>query len=261
VNQILITEKLYITPELKRQKKLYKIDFIISVFLLCLLCSYYIYAEYDKYSGEKKSQEILANMEIPDSIQSTYVYDDTTVKVEDNEKIVVILNDEDSASLIDTSNLSSSSKYTSTKVTPKNVMKTDSGEEYYAIATINIPKLEWDEPYPILDHWSNDLLKISPCKYHGADPNEVGNFCIVGHNYRNSLFFSKVPTLENGDSIEITDNYGRKINYIVYDKHVVNEGNTKDTSQVTHGKKEITIITCTNDSKNRVIVKAREEGK
>ena len=201
MNQILITEKLYITPELKRQKKLYKIDFIISVFLLCLLCSYYIYAEYDKYSGEKKSQEILANMEIPDSIQSTYVYDDTTVKVEDNEKIVVILNDEDSASLIDTSNLSSSSKYTSTKVTPKNVMKTDSGEEYYAIATINVPKLEWDEPYPILDHWSNDLLKISPCKYHGADPNEVGNFCIVGHNYRNSLFFSKVPTLENGDSI------------------------------------------------------------
>lgn len=261
MNQILITEKLYITPELKRQKKLYKIDFIISVFLLCLLCSYYIYAEYDKYSGEKKSQEILANMEIQDSIQSTYVYDDTTVKVEDNEKIVVILNDEDSASLIDTSNLSSSSKYTSTKVTPKNVMKTDSGEEYYAIATINIPKLEWDEPYPILDHWSNDLLKISPCKYHGADPNEVGNFCIVGHNYRNSLFFSKVPTLENGDSIEITDNYGRKINYIVYDKHVVNEDNTKDTSQVTHGKKEITIITCTNDSKNRVIVKAREEGK
>ena len=261
MNQILITEKLYITPELKRQKKLYKIDFIISVFLLCLLCSYYIYAEYDKYSGEKKSQEILANMEIPDSIQSTYVYDDTTVKVEDNEKIVVILNDEDSASLIDTSNLSSSSKYTSTKVTPKNVMKTDSGEEYYAIATINIPKLEWDEPYPILDHWSNDLLKISPCKYHGADPNEVGNFCIVGHNYRNSLFFSKVPTLENGDSIEITDNYGRKINYIVYDNHVVNEDNTKDTSQVTHGKKEITIITCTNDSKNRVIVKAREEGK
>ena len=261
MNQILITEKLYITPELKRQKKLYKIDFIISVFLLCLLCSYYIYAEYDKYSGEKKSQEILANMEIPDSIQSTYVYDDTTVKVEDNEKIVVILNDEDSASLIDTSNLSSSSKYTSTKVTPKNVMKTDSGEEYYAIATISIPKLEWDEPYPILDHWSNDLLKISPCKYHGADPNEVGNFCIVGHNYRNSLFFSKVPTLENGDSIEITDNYGRKINYIVYDKHVVNEDNTKDTSQVTHGKKEITIITCTNDSKNRVIVKAREEGK
>ena len=50
MNQILITEKLYITPELKRKKKLYKIDFIVSIFLLCLLFSYYIYAEYDKYS-------------------------------------------------------------------------------------------------------------------------------------------------------------------------------------------------------------------
>ena len=105
MNQILITEKLYITPELKRQKKLYKIDFIISVFLLCLLFSYYIYAEYDKYADEKKSQEILASMQVPDSAQETYVYDDTTVKVEDNEKIVVILNDEDSTTTIDTSNL------------------------------------------------------------------------------------------------------------------------------------------------------------
>ena len=260
--QILITEKLYITPELKRQKKLYKIDFIISVFLLCLLFSYYIYAEYDKYADEKKSQEILASMQVPDSAQETYVYDDTTVKVEDNEKIVVILNDEDSTTTIDTSNLNNANAIRKTNVPAKNVMKADNGEEYYAIATINIPKLNWSEPYPILDHWSVALLKISPCKFHGADPNEVGNFCIVGHNYRNSLFFSKVPTLENGDSIEITDNYGRKVNYIVYDKHVVSEGNTKDTSQVTHGKREITLITCTNESNaNRYIIKAREEGK
>ena len=262
MNQILITEKLYITPELKRQKKLYKIDFIISVFLLCLLFSYYIYAEYDKYADEKKSQEILASMQVPDSAQETYGYDDTTVKVEDNEKIVVILNDEDSTTTIDTSNLNNANAIRKTNVPAKNVMKADNGEEYYAIATINIPKLNWSEPYPILDHWSVALLKISPCKFHGADPNEVGNFCIVGHNYRNSLFFSKVPTLENGDSIEITDNYGRKVNYIVYDKHVVSEDNTKDTSQVTHGKREITLITCTNESNaNRYIIKAREEGK
>lgn len=262
MNQILITEKLYITPELKRQKKLYKIDFIISVFLLCLLFSYYIYAEYDKYADEKKSQEILASMQMPDSVQETYVYDDTTVKVEDNEKIVVILNDEDSSTTIDTSNLNNANAVKKTNVPAKNVMKTDNGEEYYAIATINIPKLNWSEPYPILDHWSVDLLKISPCKFHGADPNEVGNFCIVGHNYRNSLFFSKVPTLENGDVVEITDNYGRKVNYVVYDKHVVSEDNTNDTSQVTHGKREITLITCTNESNsNRYIIKAREEGK
>ncbi len=265
MNQILITEKLYITPELKRQKKLYKIDFIISVFLLCLLFSYYIYAEYDKYAGEKKSKEILATMAIPESVQSTYVYDDTTIRVDDNEKMVIILNDENSSTTIDTASLNqANASYTtasSSANSQKNYLTTDSGDKYYAIATINIPKLNWSEPYPILDHWSDELLKISPCKFHGADPNEVGNFCIAGHNYRNSLFFSKVPTLVNGDTIVIEDVYGRKVNYIVYDKHVVNADDTRDTSQITHGNREITIITCTNDSKNRVIVKAREEGK
>lgn len=265
MNQILITEKLYITPELKRQKKLYKIDFIISVFLLCLLFSYYLYAEYDKYSGEKKAREILANMELQEveDMQSTYVYDDTTIRIEDNERMVIILSEEDAETTIDPSNLNPSEATTTTPNTssgyvPKNVLTAESGDQYYSIAKINIPKI--DLSYPILDHWSDELLKISPCKFHGANPNEVGNFCIVGHNYRNSMFFSKVPSLENGDIIEIADNYGRKINYVVYDKHVVSEDNTKDTSQITHGKKEITVITCTNDNKNRVIVKAREQG-
>lgn len=258
MNQILITEKLYITPELKRQKKLYKIDFIISVFLLCLLFSYYIYAEYDKYSGERKAQEILANMEIQETdLASTYVYDDTTIRVEENEKMVVILSEQDDGTIIDTNNLDGS-QTTYSGTVPKNVMTSESGDTYYSIAKINIPRI--DLSYPILDHWSDELLKISPCKFHGADPNEIGNFCIVGHNYRNSMFFSKVPTLETGDIIEIEDNYGRKINYEVYDKHVVSEDNTKDTSQITHGKREITVITCTNDNKNRVIVKAREQG-
>ena len=259
MNQILITEKLYITPELKRQKKLYKIDFIISVFLLCLLFSYYIYAEYDKYADEKKSQEILASMQVPDSAQETYVYDDTTVKVEDNEKIVVILNDEDSTTTIDTSNLNNANAIRKTNVPAKNVMKADNGEEYYAIATINIPKLNWSEPYPILDHWSDELLKVSICKFHGANPNEVGNLCLVGHNWRNKRFFSKVPTLEVGDIVQITDLNEKTIDYEVYDIHTVAPSNTEDTTQKTNGRREVTLITCTDDSQQRVIVKCKEK--
>ena len=48
-------------------------------------------------------------------------------------------------------------------------------------------------------------MKISPCKFWGAEPNEIGNFCIVGHNYRNGLFFSNNKKLEKGDKIYITD--------------------------------------------------------
>ena len=86
MNQILISEKLYITPELKRKKRMYKIDFFISVFLVCILFSYYIYAEYDKNKNEAISQEILSNLTFEDNVA-----DDTTIKFADN-AIVVILN-------------------------------------------------------------------------------------------------------------------------------------------------------------------------
>ena len=63
MNQILVTKKLYITPELKRKKKIYKFDFILSIFLVIILISLYIYAEYDKNKSEEVSQEILAQMD------------------------------------------------------------------------------------------------------------------------------------------------------------------------------------------------------
>ena len=37
MNQILVTEKLYITPELKRKKKIYKFYFIISEIIELIL--------------------------------------------------------------------------------------------------------------------------------------------------------------------------------------------------------------------------------
>ena len=103
------------------------------------------------------------------------------------------------------------------------------------------------------------MLKKSPCKFWGADPNEVGNFCIVGHNYRNSKFFSKVPDLQIGDTIEITDLKKRTITYVVYDKYEVVPEDKACTDQRTNGRKEVTLITCTNDSKKRVIVKCVEQ--
>lgn len=87
---------------------------------------------------------------------------------------------------------------------------------------------------------------------------KFGNFCIVGHNYRNSKFFSKVPTLENGDTIELTDLSGQIFTYEVYDKYTVDPNDTACTSQLTNGNTEITLITCTNDNVLRVVVKARK---
>lgn len=245
MNQILVSEKLYITPELKRKKRMYKIDFFISIFLVCILFSYYIYAEYDKNKNEAISQEILSNLSFEDNVT-----DDTTIKFSNN-SIVVILNTEDPSEVI-------YSEPVEEGPSEDNIewLQTSAGTKYYALATINIPSINCT--YPVLDRSTDELLKISPCKFWGADPNEVGNFCIVGHNYRSNKFFSHVPELTVGDKIEITSLKGETLVYSVYDKYIVQPEDVSCTSQRTNGQKEITIITCTNDSKQRVIVKARE---
>lgn len=255
MNQILVTKKLYITPELKRKKKIYKFDFILSIFLVIILISLYIYAEYDKNKSEEVSQEILAQMETQLNDQE----DKTTAK---SNILVAILNaeeDDQTPSVpvqtqenTDTAN----NKQTQTKqISP-------GGYAYTTDAKIEIPKIGITYSVILGEKGDipeiEDLLKISPVKFHGGNPNEIGNYCIVGHNYRNKRFFSKVPTLENGDIIKITDMSNRTIDYEVYDKYEVVPEDTSCTSQLTNGKKEITLITCTDDSKLRVIVKARE---
>ena len=252
MNQILVSEKLYITPELKRKKRMYKIDFFISVFLVCILFSYYIYAEYDKSKNEAISKEILSNLSFEDNS-----VDDTTIKFANN-SIVVILNTEDPFEVIYSEPVEED---TGDNI---NWLETAHGTRYYAVATVNIPAIDCTYPVILGSEPDNaeqleELLKISPCKFWGPNPNEVGNFCIVGHNYRNSKFFSKVPKLKNGDTIEITDLSDRTLVYEVYDKYVVDPSDTDCTTQRTNGMKEITIITCTDDSKHRVIVKAREK--
>lgn len=250
MNQILISEKVYITPELKKKKKMYKIDFFISVFLVCILFSYYIYAEYDKNKNEAISQEILSNVEFEDNVA-----DDTTIKFADN-SIVVILNTEDPYEVVYSHQVEEDQDEIENEVIARNTSVTASGQEYHTVAIVNIPSIGVN--YPVLNTTTDELLKISPCYFWGPKPNEVGNYCIVGHNYRNSKFFSKVPTLQNGAIIEITDLTGRTIKYSVYDKYLVDPSDVSCTSQRTNGNKEITLITCTNDSSQRVIVKARE---
>lgn len=248
MNQILVTKKLYITPELKRKKKIYKANFILSIFFLIILISVYIYAAYDRDKAEAVSQEILANAENEQ--------EDNTVA--DSDILIAVLNDTtDDGTETPVINLNTNPSITKTK------QQSQSGYTYVTDGKITIPKLGIE--YGILDGETDseaeteELLKMSPVKFHGPGINEVGNYCIVGHNYRNTRFFSKVPTLVNGDVIQITDLADNStVTYEVYNKYVVDPTDVSCTSQNTGGKREITLITCTDDSKQRVIVKARE---
>lgn len=72
MNQILVTEKIYVTPELKRKRRLYKIQFFVAVLLACLLSSYYIYAEYDRNKSEEVSQVLLSEVKSFDDTTKIY---------------------------------------------------------------------------------------------------------------------------------------------------------------------------------------------
>lgn len=257
MNQILVTEKLYITPELKRKKKIYKFYFILSVFVVCILTSFYIYAEYDRNKSADESKQLLAD--INQTLAETA--EDTTIAKDDI--LLVVLNGTKEDSQVEDKQLEEKQNTDVATANEKAEWKTSSsGHRYKIIATVQIPKINIQ--YTVVQGETGSLaetealLKSSPVKYHGYDPNEVGNFCIVGHNYRNSRFFSKVPNLVVGDIVKLTDLTGRTIDYEVYDKHTVDQNDTRDTTQLTGGRKEVTLITCTNDSKLRVIVRCKE---
>ena len=261
MNQILVTEKLYITPELKRKKKIYKFYFILSVFIVCILTSFYIYAEYDRNKSAEASQQLLADMQQTLSEKS----EDTTIAKDDILMVVLDGTEEDYYEIENISSLNSNTSGASSVAVANEQAEwktSAAGYKYKIIATVEVPKINLQ--YTVVQgetgglEETDALLKSSPVKYHGGDPNEVGNFCVVGHNYRNTKFFSKVPTLVVGDTVKLTDLTGRTINYEVYDKHTVDPNDTRDTTQLTGGRKELTLITCTNDSKMRVILRCKE---
>lgn len=119
---------------------------------------------------------------------------------------------------------------------------------------IEIPKI--NIYYPIFSTLSEDLLKISPCKFYGGSLQENGNVCIAGHNYDNSLFFSNLRLLETDDIIYIYDYSGTRYVYYIYDIYEVKNNDLSPILDYDESKKELTLVTCNNLNSNRLIIKA-----
>lgn len=60
-----------------------------------------------------------------------------------------------------------------------------------------------------------------------------------------------------GDNIFLLSSKGNVQIYKVYDIYIVDETDMSCTSQETNGKIELTLITCDNDNKKRLVVKCR----
>ena len=92
----------------------------------------------------------------------------------------------------------------------------------------------------------------------GPGLNQVGNTIIVGHNYRNGTFFSRNNELANDDEIYITDNSGTRIEYTIYNIYTTSSEDSDYITRDTAGKREISLSTCTDDSRYRLVIWARE---
>ena len=136
-------------------------------------------------------------------------------------------------------------------------------EKYYldheTSAKLVIPKINLETC--VLKNYSKETLDLSPTKYWGPDANDIGNFCIVGHNYKKENMFYDLINLEVGDEFELLDNKNGKYTYTIYDIYKVKPDNTKCLNQETDGKRIVTLITCVNYSNTRLIIKACEKGK
>lgn len=137
---------------------------------------------------------------------------------------------------------------------------TKTKEGYDVIGLIEIPKTNIKYPIIKQEDVSINSLNVAICNLYGELNKIGGNAVLVGHNFRNGTFFSNNSKLTKGDKIYITDNTGKKVTYRVTKKYETSSGDFDyATRQVAEGKREISLSTCTNDSKKRLIIWAEDE--
>lgn len=141
------------------------------------------------------------------------------------------------------------------KIYPKEAIEKEY-KGYTVSSKLEIPAIEL-ETY-VLQKYSKQALNISVTKFWGANANQVGNYCIAGHNFQNKNMFYHIKKLNIGDRFFISDNNVGKVEYEIYNIYQVIPEDVSCLSQDTKGKREATLITCTNDSEKRIIVKAKE---
>ena len=133
---------------------------------------------------------------------------------------------------------------------------------YEVIGKIKIDKIGIE--YPIVSIETSNPeetkapMKIAIVKYWGGNVNDFGNLSIAGHNNYDGTMFGKPKNLEVGDSIELTDLNKHTISYQIYRKFVTDPNDISILKTEDNSIREVTLITCTNGNKERLILKAEE---
>ena len=133
---------------------------------------------------------------------------------------------------------------------------------YDVIGKVKIPKI--DIEYPILNLETSNPeetkvpMRYGIIKYWGGNVNDYGNLSIAGHNNYSGTMFGKTKNLEIGDIVELTDLTNRTIQYKINDIFITDPNDVSILKTEDETVREVTLITCTNGNKERLILKARE---
>ena len=249
MNQILEPHAGDYLYETYKKKLIYKLQFLSLSIVLIAFIGAFFYVENIKTSSESESNYLLTEF---DSLQNEISMQETI-----SQSLQEIPQPQpQEIGDIETPLIVSSSQHEQLLSQPQDNHPLTI-DDCVIIGTIQIPKIKLS--YPILSETNDRALRLSLTKFWGPNPNEKGNLCIAGHNFKNNKFLSNIHKLKKGDSVFITDLYGKTIEYVIYDKFEVSPEDTSCTNQITNGKREITLITCNDAMTKRIIVKALEK--
>ena len=126
------------------------------------------------------------------------------------------------------------------------------GYEY--VGVLEVPDLGLQ--LPILSSWSDELLRVAPCRYVGTA--YANNMVIAGHNYRSH--FGGLRRLEPGAHLSFTDTVGNRFVYEVTASEVVQpydiEGMVGKGGEGSQGW-DLTLFTCTYGGQTRYTVRCK----
>ena len=136
----------------------------------------------------------------------------------------------------------------------ENTQKEEEYKGFPMVGTIEIPATNLKSP--ILKEASADAIEVAIAIYNDSGPglNQVGNTVLVGHNYRDSTFFSNNKKLLEGDKIYITDTSGNRVEYKIYKTYITSPEDSSYMDRDTQGRREISLTTCTDDTNSRLII-------
>ena len=136
--------------------------------------------------------------------------------------------------------------------------KTSSSVSYSGftiLGKIEIPKIGFNSV--IIKEQTSKAMSVGIVLSYGNAINEEGGFVLSGHNFRGqNIFFYNIRNLKSGDKITITDTSGVQMDYTVYE--VLRNVDPTETSYLnSFDGYHVTLVTCENGGKARIVVKAR----